>query len=106
MARWQGKLSERADPVAVTGAAIMNAIVGANRDESGTVLVDPAKARQALIAAMAMLLEASPSVSTPGDIRRAAQRVATDLRVHIRTLRAHQEATASRAWDATPIAVN
>ncbi|TVV75533.1 hypothetical protein [Sphingomonas solaris] len=99
-------MSQPVDPVAVMGAAIMNAILDANRDEAGGAVVDSKKAVQALVVSMAMILEAEPGLRTPKEVREASEAIARDLRVQYRGLRAAYEATGRRAWDATPIGLN
>ncbi len=99
-------MSSASDPVAVMGAAIMNAIVHGSRAEDGTALVDPDAARRALIVALSMLLEADPAIRTPKDMREAGEGIARDVRVQLRTFREHHQATGIRAWDAVPVTMN
>lgn len=99
-------MSDTIDPVAVLGAAILNAIVDANRDAEGHALISSDHAVRALTLSMAMILEAEPAVKTPREMREVADSVAKNLRVQIRTLRLAYEATGHRAWDATPVRVN
>lgn len=96
-------MSDTLDQRAVMGSAIMNAIIDANRAEDGSALIEPAGARQALVVALAMLMEADPAIRTPKEMREAAEGIARDLRLQLRVLRDHHVTTGERAWDATPI---
>ncbi len=99
-------MSQTTDPVAVMGAAIMNAILDANRNETGEALIDSMKAVQALVLSIAMILEAEPGLRTPKEVREATEAIARDLRSKYRGLRAAYEATGQRPWDGAPITVN
>jgi hypothetical protein len=99
-------VSEPVDPVAVMGAAIMNAILDANRDGTGGAVVDSIKALQALTLSIAMILEAEPGLRTAKAVREATDAVARDLQMKHRALRAAYEATGRRAWDAKPVTMN
>lgn len=94
------------DPRAVMGAAILNAIIDASRTEIDGVsvgVVDPTQARQSLVVALAMVLEADPNVRTAKDMREAAELVAREVKLQLRTLRDVHERTGQRAWDAVVV---
>ena len=99
-------MSKTTDPVATMGAAIMNAILDANRIDTGVAVVDSQMAVQALVLSISMILEAEPGLITAKDVREASNAIAKDIRRQYRGLRAAYEATGQRAWDATPITVN
>ena len=79
----------------------MNGLLDASRAEDGASYIDPALARQALVACLASVMEADPSIVTPRDMREAGEIIAKELRLQIRALRAHFERTGVHAgWDA------
>lgn len=99
-------MSDTTDPVAVLGAAILNAIVDTNRDSEGYAVINSENAVKALTLSLAMILEAEPGVASPKEMREVAEAFGKNLRMQIRTLRAAYEATGKRAWDATPVRMN
>ncbi len=99
-------MSEPIDPAATMGSAILNAILDSSRveiDGVSTAIVNPQDAERAIIVALAMMLEADPTIRTPKDMREASERIARGVRLQLRVLRDHHEATGTRAWDAVPL---
>jgi len=86
-------------------SAIMNAILDVNRSETGESLVDPEKARHALVIATAMILEVDPNIRTVKDMREAGEMVGREVRLQIKALRDEHERTGRRAWNASPVAI-
>lgn len=94
------------DNRAEMSAAILNAILELNLSPDGEIYVDPDHAREALIMAMAAIIEAGPDMKTPRDMRSATHAIAAELLAKIKWMRATYEQTGRRIWDADIVRPN
>lgn len=85
--------------VSALAAEISNAILESNR-VGDDIIVDPDMTREAMVLVLAAMLEASPDIVTPRDMRLAAESVAAELKNGIKAMRASYEATGQRLWNA------
>ena len=79
-------------------AAIMNAIMDAAKDTEGHSEFEPVRACEALVACIALILESSPAIKTPRDMRMASESVAREVRSQLRQWREVHDVTGERAW--------
>lgn len=87
-------------------AAVLNAILQNNRLEDGSIIIDADDTREALIIALATIIEAWPGLDTPGDIQLACERVSIDLEEKVQVMREQFEQTGKRPWNAGVVRVN
>lgn len=86
--------------------AALNAILDANRLEDGSIVIDADETREALIIALATIIEAWPDLNTPRDIRAACESVGNDLQHKVKLMRQQFEQTGTRPWDGAMVRVN
>jgi hypothetical protein len=98
-------VSDRHAQIAAMATAAMNAILDATRADDGASYIDPALCRQALVACLASVLEADPTIQNRKDMREASELVAREVRMQMQAVRDNFEATGRRAWDATVVPV-
>lgn len=87
-------------------AAALNAILDANRLEDGSIIIDADDTREALIIALATIIEAWPDLNSSRDIRLACDGVAKDLHRKVKLMREQYERTGRRPWDGSVVGLN
>lgn len=87
-------------------AAALNAILDANRLEDGSIIIDADDTREALIIALATIIEAWPDLKSSRDIRLACESVANDLHEKVKLMREQFERSGHRPWDGAIVRPN
>ena len=63
------------------------------------VMVDADTVQDALVVAMATIIEAAPSLRTNRDMREAGEHVGKQVTFYLKTLRRQYDETGARLWD-------
>lgn len=85
------------------GVAVLQAIVNVNERATGSTAIEPAAAYDALMLALASVLEANSELSTSDAIAQATHSVAKDLQVRIESIRDHAERTGQHPFRIRPV---
>jgi hypothetical protein len=81
-------------------AAILNTVLEAHRGEGDApIIVDADTVQDALVVAMATIIEAAPTLKTKRDMREAGEHVGKQLTFYLKALRQQYEETGWRLWD-------
>lgn len=97
-ARWHG------EPVSDLRETLISAILETVLEVHGgnteaPVVVDAETVQDALVVAMATIIEAAPSLRTNRDMREAGEQVGKQVTFYLKALRRQYEETGARLWD-------
>jgi hypothetical protein len=102
-------MSELPDRRNVLATAILDRILDFYAAEQGVqlpVAVEPDIVRQALIVALASVVEVDPALQTKAQLRAERDSISRDLLLQLQTTRAHFEQTGYRGWAARNVPTN
>lgn len=80
-------------------AAILDTVLDVHRSEADHVIVDADTVQDALVVAMATIIEAAPTLKTNRDMREAGEHVGKQVTSYLKALRRQFEETGARLWD-------
>lgn len=96
-------MSDNRAPMA---AAILTAIVETNMADDGSIDIDPAHVEEAIMIALAAMIEGRPDIRTPDDVRRSAEAFSLALMDKVAEMRAAYERTEKRLWNGGVLRLN
>lgn len=94
------------DKRAEMASSILNAIILTNESPDGSVYIDPDHAQEAMVMAMAAMIEGRPDIKDAVDLKRHVETLALEIMDKAAAMRAAYERTGRRLWDADVIRPN
>jgi hypothetical protein len=81
-------------------AAVLNTVLEMHRGEDDApIILDADTVQDALVVAMATIIEAVPTLRTNRDMREAGEHVGKQITFYLKALRRQYEETGHRLWD-------